>query len=208
MLEHMATRILPRDPESTRNKVVHAALVEFYRQGFQGGSLARIVEGAGVTKGALFHHFAGKEALGYAVVDEVIGPLLQQRWLAPLIGSPDPIGAMQGAFRQFIRQDVDSGHFALGCPLNNLAQEMSPLDPNFRVRIDNLYLAWREGIAKALARGIEQGTVRADVSPQSAAAFIVAAQMGIWGTGKCSQDGELMMQAGEAICDYLETLRA
>jgi hypothetical protein len=71
-----------------------------------------------------------------------------------------------------------------------------------------LYLGWREGIAKALARGIEHGTVRADVSPQSAAAFIVAAQMGIWGTGKFSQDGELMMQAGEAICAYLETLRA
>jgi hypothetical protein len=55
---------------------------------------------------------------------------------------------------------------------------------------------------------MEQGTVRADVSPQSAAAFIVAAQMGIWGTGKFSQDGALMMRAGEAICDYLETLRA
>lgn len=204
----MTQKTLVRDPEATRSKIVHAAFAEFYRQGFQGGSLARIVEGAGVTKGALFHHFTGKEALGYTVVDEVIGPLLKQRWLVPLIGSPDPIGAMQQAFRQFIRQDVDSGHFALGCPLNNLAQEMSPLDPNFRGRIDNLYLAWREGIANALDNGIEQGTVRADVSPQSAAAFIVAAQMGIWGTGKFSQNGALMMQAGEAICDYLEKLRA
>ena len=197
-----------RDPEATRNRIVQAAFAEFYRQGFQGGSLARIVEGAGVTKGALFHHFTGKEALGYTVVDEVIGPLLEQRWLAPLTGPLDPIGAMQQAFRQFIRQDVDSGHFALGCPLNNLAQEMSPLDPNFRARIDSLYLRWREGIANALVRGIGQGTVRVDVSPQPAAAFIVAAQMGIWGTGKFSQDGALMIRAGEAICDYLETLRA
>ncbi len=204
----MATQTVIRDPEATRNKIVCAAFAEFYRQGFQGGSLARIVEGAGVTKGALFHHFSGKEALGYAVLDEVIGPLLQQRWLASLIGSPDPIGAMQQAFRKFIRTDIDSGHFALGCPLNNLAQEMSPLDPSFRGRIDSLYLAWREGIALALADGMAQGTVRVDVSPQSAAAFIVAAQMGIWGTGKFSQDGALMMQAGEAICDYLETLRA
>lgn len=115
---------------------------------------------------------------------------------------------MQQTIRRFISQDVDSGHFALGCPLNNLAQEMSPLDPNFRARIDSLYLAWRERIAKALARGIAEGTVRRDISPLVAAAFIVAAQMGIWGTGKFSQDGALMTRAGEAICDYLETLRA
>ena len=43
-----------------------------------------IVEAAGTTKGALFHHFAGKRELGYAVVDEMIAPLLMQRWLDPL----------------------------------------------------------------------------------------------------------------------------
>jgi len=40
-----------------------------------------------------------------------------------------------------------------------------------------------------------------------AAALIVAAQMGIWGTGKYSRDAALMTQAGEALCTYLETLR-
>jgi AcrR family transcriptional regulator len=204
----MAQRLVQRDPAATRQRILSAAFLEFYQHGFQGGSLGRIVEAAGVTKGALFHHFAGKESLGYAVVDELIGPLLEQRWLAPLSGSADPILAIQQSFRAFIRQDIDSGHWAFGCPLNNIAQEMSPLDENFRRRIDALYLGWRNGFAAALADGIATGTVRSSVDPRAAASFIVAAQMGIWGTGKVSQNEALMLQAGEAICDYLETLRA
>jgi TetR/AcrR family transcriptional regulator, transcriptional repressor for nem operon len=74
------------------------------------------VETAGTTKGALFHHFAGKQELGYAVLDEVIGPLLQQRWLGPVADAPDPIAALKKAFRQFVKTDIDSGSFIQGCP--------------------------------------------------------------------------------------------
>ena len=40
------------------------------------------------------------------------------------------------------------------------------------------------------------------------ASLLVASQMGIWGTGKSSQDQNLMTQAVEAICGYLDTLKA
>ena len=39
------------------------------------------------------------------------------------------------------------------------------------------------------------------------AVFVVASQMGIWGTAKSSQDPQLMAQASEALCDYLDGLR-
>src|SRR5206468_947271 len=38
----------------TRRKILRAAFEEFYKNGFQGGSLNNIVDAAGVTKGALF----------------------------------------------------------------------------------------------------------------------------------------------------------
>ena len=194
--------------DDTREKILNAAFHEFYRNGFQGGSLGGIVEAAQVTKGALFHHFASKQELGYAVVDELIGPLLERRWLDPLTGSDDPITAIQDAFRRFIGEDIDSGSWLNGCPLNNLAQEMSPLDEGFRTRIERMYATWRSTFAAAIAQGVERGTVRADVDPREAATFIVVAQMGIWGTGKYSHDEALMTQSGEALCWYLDTLRS
>src|SRR5215813_5170552 len=106
-----------RAPEATRRKILEAAFAEFYKHGFQGGSLNHIVEMAGTTKGALFHHFAGKQELGYAVVDEIIGPILEQRWLEPLTDSKDPIADIKRVFRQYAKEDTGSGHFVQGCPL-------------------------------------------------------------------------------------------
>ena len=196
-----------KTPEATRQKILMAAFLEFYKNGFQGGSVNRIWEAAGVTKGALFHHFKDKQELGYAVVDEVIGPLLLARWLDPLAGAVDPLEAMKGAFRRYTQEDIVTGFFIQGCPLNNLAQEMSPLDAGFRARIDGLYAKWRGWYTEALAAGIKSGMVREGVKPENAAALIVAGQMGIYGTAKSSQDSQLMVAAADAICDYLDSLR-
>lgn len=196
-----------RDPDATRTGILGAAFAEFYGHGFQGGNIARIVEAAGVTKGALFHHFAGKQELGYAVVDEIVEPLMHARWLDPVAASDDPVGTMQAMFRRFIQVDIASGSWVNGCPLNNLAQEMSPLDEGFRTRLDRLYATWRDAYAAALAAGQVRGVVRTDADPHAAAALIVASQMGIWGTGKYSRDAALMTESGEALCAYIESLR-
>jgi AcrR family transcriptional regulator len=194
--------------EATRQKILHAAFVEFYKNGFQAGSLNRIVEAAGTTKGALFHHFAGgKQELGYAVVDEIIEPLLKARWLDPLTDSIHPLSDVKRAFRRFVKQDIETGAWLQGCPLNNLAQEMSPLDEGFRTRIDTLYATWRQRLAVALSAGILAGNVKKDISPRNVAALIVAAQMGIWGTGKYSKDESLMVQLSVSLCEYLDRLR-
>ena len=197
-----------RAPQLTRRKILEAAFAEFYANGFQGGSLNHIVDMAGTTKGALFHHFDGKQELGYTVVDEMIGPLLLQRWLEPLNDSTDPLPDLQAAFRRFVAADIQTGAWLNGCPMNNLAQEMSPLDDGFYQRINRLYDLWRERYAASLERGVQAGTVKADINPQHVAALVVAAQMGIWGTGKSSRNQDVMLQAAEGLCAYLESLRA
>lgn len=204
----MAKAASAKAPEQTRRRILAAAFQEFYKNGFQGGSLNEIVNTAGTTKGALFHHFAGKQQLGYAVVDEIIGPILKQRWLDPIIDSTDPITDLKRAFRQFVKEDIKSGSYVQGCPLNNLAQEMSPLDEGFRRRIDQLYASWRKCYAAVFAEAIKRGKVQKGVLPENLAALIVAAQMGIWGTGKSSRSEELMTKSAEALCAYLESLRA
>src|SRR5437879_4720626 len=93
-------------PEATQRKILEAAFAEFYKNGFQGGSLNRIVETAGTTKGALFHHFSGKQQLGYAVLDQIIGPLLLARWLDPLTDASDPITELRRSFRRYVCEDI------------------------------------------------------------------------------------------------------
>jgi len=78
-------------PEETRARILQVAMEEIHMHGFQGVSLNKIVEKAGVTKGALFHHFKGKSELGYAVVDEVISKEIHEFWIKPLSNSVDPV---------------------------------------------------------------------------------------------------------------------
>ena len=196
-----------RAPENTRGKILQAAFDEFYRNGFQGGSLNRIVDKARTTKGALFHHFKGKKDLGHAVVREVIQPDFKQQWSDPLAYSSDPITDLKRIFRQCAKTKIANGGLVYGCPLNNLAQEMSPLDEKFRQSLEKIYVAWRETVAAAFARGIKAGKVRKDVSPRKVAAFIVAAQGGMAGTAKNAQNEELLLQTGQALFDYFDSLK-
>jgi TetR/AcrR family transcriptional regulator, transcriptional repressor for nem operon len=194
-------------PEETRRKILNAAFQEFHKNGFQGGSLNHIIDAAGTTKGALFYHFNGKDQLGYAVLEEIIEPHLREQWFDAFAKSDDPIADLKRTVQNCTARCRQSGVLERGCPLNNLAQEMSPLDENFRKRIEKVYAAWRKCLETAFARGIKAGTVRKDVSPHNVAAFIVAAQTGIIGTAKNSQSEELMKRAGAAFFDYLDSLR-
>jgi len=196
-----------RSPENTRGKILQAAFDEFYKNGFQGGSINRIVHGAGTTKGALFHHFKSKNDLGYAVVREVIHPHLKARWADQLAHSTDPITDLKRVFRQCLKEEIDNGQLLHGCPLNNLAQEMSPLDEKFRKSLEQVYVGWRECLEAAFARGIKAGKVKKNVSPRKVAAFIVAAQAGMIGTAKNAQDEALLRQTGQALFDYLDSLK-
>ena len=196
-----------RAPENTRGKILRAAFDEFYKNGFQGGSLNRIVDEARTTKGALFHHFKGKKDLGYAVVREVVHPHFKQQWSDPLANSTDPITDLKRIFRECAKREIANGGLVHGCPLNNLAQEMSPLDEKFRQSLEKIYVAWRESVAAAFVRGIKAGKVRKGVSPRKVAAFIVAAQAGMAGTAKNAQNQALLLQTGQALFDYLDSLK-
>lgn len=203
---------MPKPPaprtQSIRQRLLDTAFSEVYRRSFQSASLNEIVAEAKTTKGALFHHFDGKQALGYAIVDELLAPILNERWLAPLADTDDPITALQQSFRRHIADDTASGNWVYGCPMNNLAQEMSPLDRGFRTRFDAMYDRWRQTVASALARGQRARTVRSDVDVAGAATLVVVGQIGIWATGKHSRNAQRMIDAGEALCASLETLRA
>lgn len=194
--------------DATKRKLLDAAFTEVFRHGYQAASLNTIVAAAGITKGALFHHFESKQALGYALVDDLLAPILNQRWLDPLAHADDPITALQDAFRRHIVDDTTSGNLVYGCPMNNLAQEMAPLDEGFRRRFDAMYDTWRRTIADALSLGQRNGSVRRDIDVRSVASLVVVGQIGVWSMGKHSQSATLMKQAGEALCEVLDTFRA
>ena len=195
-----------RASDVTRDKLLKAAFEEIYRRGFQSTSLDTILAKAGVTKGALYHYFPDKASLGYAVVEEVVKGLLLERWGALAPSSGDPVTALQEILRTRAAS-LTPREVELGCPLHNLAQEMSPLDEQFRRRVEATFDIWIQSVADDLARGQAEGTVRKDLDPRRVAAFIVASIEGSFGLAKGAQSAALLRSNLEVLGSLLDTLR-
>ncbi|MBT5706848.1 MAG: hypothetical protein HOI66_11045 [Verrucomicrobia bacterium] len=82
---------------------------------------------------------------------------------------------------------------------------MSPLDEDFRLRLERIYSEWREAIEGAFARGMDAGRIKKTAEPKRIAVFLVACFAGTIGTAKNAQDPEIFELSGGALMEYLET---
>ena len=196
-----------RDPERTRERLLKAGYRGVYRSGFQSASIDTILAATNVTKGALYYHFENKEALGHAIIEEIVAKLTHDRWMLPLQQSEgqDPIDAL---IRIVQARPTRPRDIKGGCPLANLAQEMSPLDEQFRKRLERIFHAWQDGIAMALRRGQSQGTVRRDLVPDETASFLIAMVEGYEVLAKNTQDVKVWNVGIRNIVGWLQSLRA
>jgi TetR/AcrR family transcriptional repressor of nem operon len=196
-----------RNPERTRERLLQAAFREVYRYGFQSAGIDTILAATNVTKGALYYHFESKEALGHAIIEEIIAEITRDRWMLPLQRSKDknPVDALIGIVQAIPARSRD---VRSGCPLVNLAQEMSQLDEQFRKRLERIFHAWQEEIAMALRRGQSQGTVRRDLVPEETSRFLIAMVEGYEVLAKNAQDAKVWHMGIRNIVGWLGSLRA
>lgn len=127
-----------RNPERARERFAAGGIPRGLSIGVSKCQPGHYSGAAGVTKGALYYPFESKETLEYAVIEEIIGPNLRPMWLRPLQRGKDPIDALIEIVQGISVRPKDVRG---GCELNNLNQEMSPLDAGFRKRIAILFPA-------------------------------------------------------------------
>ena len=195
-----------KQSDLTRDRLLAAAFAEIHRNGFQAASLANILADTGLTKGALYHHFPDKKSLGLAVIEEVVRPRLAAAMFAPISDARFPLAAVIDLLRRKSRA-TGGEEIALGCPLNNLMQEMSPIDEDFRQHLNRLLQDWVKVVADALHRGQRAGEVRTDINARETAFFIVASLEGCLGMSKNTQSPGAYRGCLAQLGHYLEGLK-
>jgi AcrR family transcriptional regulator len=191
-----------RDPEKTRAHILEVAFREIYHYGFQGISIDQIVRKTDVTKGAFFHYFASKSELGYAIVDEILREMILDRWIRPLAAYWNPI---QGIVKRFktLTDAMTDADLVRGCPLNNLAQEMSAVDPVFRGKIKAVMTMWIDETERYLKRGQDAGYLKKSADTRQLALFVVMFQEGAFGLVKSLADRKVFESLYVALKEYL-----
>jgi TetR/AcrR family transcriptional repressor of nem operon len=194
-----------RDLAQTRHEILNAAFDEIYRNGFHASSLDAILERTELTKGALFHQFASKLELGYAVVDEIIVPMTRARWITPLAAFDDPLKGILHLVERNVG-DAPQADLDLGCPLGNLIQEMSNTDAEFRRRLRRCVEVWIEGVAEHVERGRRAGHVRRSVKPRAVGEYVVVTLEGIFAVVKGLRDKSVVPASVSSMRTFLAGL--
>lgn len=94
-------RLRERQAEATRELLVGIARERFVEQGYAATAIDDIVRRAGIAKGALYHHFSGKDALFKAVYDVVLDETAEAVMTAAL-AEQDPWAAVRAGLSAFL----------------------------------------------------------------------------------------------------------
>jgi AcrR family transcriptional regulator len=156
-------------------------------RGFRAASIEAILESTGLTKGALFHQFATKLELGYAVVDEVLVPMTLARWVDPIAAFENPLEGILHQLKVNIG-GAPQDELNLGCPLNNLIQEMANSDAEFQKRLCRVIELWIDGIELEIKRGQKSGHILKSVRARDVAEYVVMSHQGFFGIIKGLRD--------------------
>lgn len=197
---------IPPDEQNTRQRILLAAFNEIHLRGYQAASIQSIINQAGVTKGALYHHFRSKHDVVVSLIDEVYARYVEETFVQPLEDSDDPISALVGIMHS-IRDGMSDESVALGCPLDNLAQEMTPIDETIRRKVERLYQYKLDKMVAAFRRGQATGRVKKDISAESISLLVMATLQGSIGIAQSTRSVAVLTQCGFGLTHYLEQLR-
>ncbi len=137
------------NPHPTRGKLVEAARRLFWERGYEATSLQDVLDRARVKSGSLYYFFRTKEDLLLAVLDHYVD-LLWPAVIEPAFGrTADPIERIFSILNGYREGLIYTG-FTHGCPIGNLALEVSDEYPRAREKIAQNFEGWRKWIRKCL----------------------------------------------------------
>ncbi len=175
--------------------------------GFQGVRADKVVSEIGITKGALYHYFPTKFDLGYAIVDEMLAPAYLSAWRPMETARKNHLDVLLECIRAF-KQRNSPEEVKLGCPLNNLMQEMSPLDEGFRIRLEKVVATMTHFIETGIRNGQQAGNIKPTVNARQMAYFILSSVEGSYGIAKALQSKEAFDESIEQLALFVETINA
>ena len=155
----------------------------FQEQGYGGTTMGDIRLAAMVTGGALHHHYQTKKALTLAVIKERIARSVREGWIEPVANAKSARAGIKNVLDTIIG-DLGERGGVRGCPLNNLALELSLVDVDFRREIETIFDEWRHCLADKIRKDGAVSKTRA----ARLAAFAISTYSGAMTMAKSRQD--------------------
>jgi AcrR family transcriptional regulator len=189
------------DPEGMRTRALDAAAALFQTQGFHATGMREVIERSGLSAGAFHHHFPTKEALAIAVISERVAPAVRESWIEPIRNAPHLRQAVADVFADII-SGLDERGKVSGCPLNNLAMELSLTNAPLRDGLRSIFVEWQEALEQRIAQSM-RGKQWSKAKRTAAASFIVASYSGAMNLAKASQNSAPLKATQQMLTQWM-----
>ncbi|HBT82015.1 MAG: TetR family transcriptional regulator [Desulfuromonadales bacterium GWD2_61_12] len=157
--------------ETTKQKILADATPVFQIKGFTATTIGDLLAATGMTKGALYFHFPGKEAIGVEVFRKESATFMD--FLDEVLTAETPAASLDNFFRAALGKHRDTG-FVGGCFFGNTALEASDIFPVLSQMVAEVFDAWIEKIQAKIEAAQTLGEIRRDLPARQLAELVVA----------------------------------
>ncbi|MGD9689080.1 MAG: TetR/AcrR family transcriptional regulator [Phycisphaerales bacterium] len=189
----------------SRERIIEAAMELFAFQGYGPTGLSQIAEKAGVQSGSIYHFFPTKEHVLAATLERRKA-LLWPELLSPVWDKvDDPIERVFALLDQY-RRMLHITEFSHGCPIGNLAIELTESHPNSRRLIAENFDGWLRAIAECFRAA--SGRLPTGIEPEKLAIFVLTTMEGAVMLARTYRDFRAYDAAVGTLRDYIDRLVA
>lgn len=157
----------------TKEHIIEVATRLMHLRGFNHTSVDEVLKESGVGKGNFYYYFKSKEELGYAIIENNLKRFSDRVLSKAFENTHDPLTQIDD-FLDIILDLHRQRNCLGGCPMGNMAMEMSDIHEGFRRRFQEIFENWRERVAEALLRARDSGRLTRNTDATRLAQFIIA----------------------------------
>ncbi len=190
---------------TARDKLLDAALSTIRGRGFTDTSVDELCASAGVTKGAFFHHFRSKDALGVAAAERFAAHADAVFAAAPFRSASDPVDRLLGYvdFRKAMMQGDLPG---FTCLVGTMAQEIYATHPDVRDACARTIAAHVGFLIPDIAAALAARKVDAPGGAEGLALYMQAVIQGAFVLAKANNDAQVAANCLEHLRNHLAGL--
>ena len=200
---------MARDGEKTRTDIMDAAEALILDRGFAGTTVNSVIDRAGVTKGAFFHHFDTKSELAHALVEryakmerELTGELLAEA----ASRTDDPARRLVLFVRLFEERMDELIDPYPGCLFASYCHERGLFDEHTLAVVEHGFELWREVIGDQVREAFDAHHPAADVDPDDLADQMMAIFEGAYILSKTLEEPKLVARQLRVFRQLLQLL--
>ena len=200
---------MPRDGAPTRERILEAASKLVVDRGFAATSVDAVLDAAGTTKGAFFHHFESKAALGHALVERYAAgdiALLEEFLCRAEASSDDPAEQLVAFLRLFEEAAGELAQAESGCLYVSFVQQSQLVDETTIDVIAGAVLTWRARLLAKLEEAAALHPPRLEVDLVSLADLACTTFEGAFILVRTLNDPDLMRGQLAHLRHYVELL--